>query len=854
MARSYLHTSLALLVAFVSGCNGAAQSGSDGAGVSGMADPNAAAQPNSDSDADGVPADQDLCPNTPAGAQVDGNGCSADQRGAQNGNSNANGAGGSGNTAGASNANTAGNAASTAGNANTNTNTGTGGTNAGSAGNANTNTNTNSAGAGAGIATGGSNGINPNGNAQGDGQVQPNGFAVFVLDPKGAVPVTLRTLASNVENLVDGGFSLSGTVLVDIPGNQHITLASAKLALDYDSSKGEGLQSFQGMVQLPFPNVGFMQDVSVDNLVYAAVGYDLGANIQNLNAPIKSDRKYLYFNFSAGFNANIGQMTVSAAKNQSVTMTLDPSDPSFFLDASLGGLMGPVNDASVGFSIGGHLPFTPSTTWGIDQNAATFDGHLWIGGQIDLNDLKIPVAIGGNTVVNLDPNGDGKTYFQDPAGGFEFGSNSELDISLNAGVIGLQIPVAQSTIVGTITGQTGAAYYSGVATAGNGWMPDAVPLKNTAQLRVAGHASTSITDTYVKGQGDLSIDATKLGQWTGLNLTDLAMAQATFNADQHGLTVTGTASTSISPYIGLEGNLATVGYFDGNPADWYVTLDGKFAVSSVELGTDAHARIDQTGMTVSGSFQTPISNIAMLGSITKAGVDLEGTASVTIPITGGKEIIQEVTDAAVCGYETVTDASVCGAQTVANGAACGYTAVTDATKCGTTVVTDAVKCGTSTVSSAAQCGVHEVTDAAQCGVSVFSDIAHCGWDCVSSLFSSCSCSVANSCNVPSTCTIANSCSIPATCNIANTCSVPNSCQRVKTCDEHVTVPDFNYGSFVGKVSVKIGNSGLEGSVDGQYCATGASCVTLLGGRVKIDSGKPEACVTVDPVGEVCAPF
>ena len=68
------------------------------------------------------------------------------------------------------------------------------------------------------------------------------------------------------------------------------------------------------------------------------------------------------------------------------------------------------------------------------------------------------------------------------------------------------------------------------------------------------------------------------------------------------------------------------------------------------------------------------------------------------------------------------------------------------------------------------------------------------------------------------------------------------------------MPDFNYGSFAGKVSVKIGNSGLEGSVDGQYCPTGSTCTTLLGGRVKVSSGKPEACVTVSGVGEVCAPF
>jgi hypothetical protein len=824
MARSYLHTSLVLLVALVSGCGTAGHSTSDVAGEPGVADPNATTQPSSDGDSDSVPADQDLCPNTPAGAPVDGNGCSADQR-AQNNAASANGqAAGNGGGAGA---NVAGGAAANIG---------------GSAG-ANV-----AGGAGANAAA------NADAGSKADGAVAPNGFAVFVLDPLGAVPVTLRTLASNVENLANGGFSLTGTVLIDAPNNAHITLAEAKVALTYDADKGSGLQGFEGMVRLPIPNLGFMQGVSVDNLVYAAVGYDLGSNIKNVDAPIKDDRKYLHFTFSAGFTATVGQMTVTAGNGESVTMTLDPSDPSFFLKAALGGLMGPVDDASIGFSIGGHLPFTPSNTWGIDANAATFDGHLWIGGTVNLNDLKIPVAIGGNTVVNFDPDGDGKTFFTDPAGGFQFGSNSELDLSVQAGVIGFELPIAQSTIVGTIAGKSGAAYYSGVAMAGNGWMPDAVPLKNTAQLKTAGHVSTDVTDTYLKAQGDLSLDATKLGQWTGLNLTDLAMAQATLNADQDGLTVTGVASTSISPYIGLKGDLATVAFFDGKPKDWYITLDGKFAVSSVELGADAHARIDQTGMTVSGTFQTPISAVAMLGSITRAGVDLEGSASVTIPIVAGKDVLQEVTDAAVCGYETVTDAAVCGTQTVSDGAVCGYNTVKDATLCGTTIVQDAVQCGTSTVTDAAQCGVHSVQSAAECGYSTFSDVVHCGVSCISSFFSSCSCDVANTCKVASSCSVTNKCTVAATCQIANTCNVPKSCQKVKTCEQHVTVPDFNYGSFTGKVSVKIGNSGLEGSVDGQYCATGSTCVTLLGGRVKVSSGKPEACVTVDTVGEVCAPF
>jgi len=797
MARSYLHTSLSLLVALLAGCGNAGPSTAD-AGQPGIADPTAEAQPNGDSDGDRLAADQDLCPNTAAGAAVDGNGCSLAQREARAGN-------GAPAQNGAPDSDAHG------------THAGAEGTQA----------------------------------AIVDGAVAANGFAAFVLDPQGAVPVTLRTLASNVSALANG-FAIAGTITVDVPGNAHVTLAEAKVSLTYDAAKGNGLQSFAGVVRLPFPELGFMQGVSVSDPVYAAVGYDIGSALTHVDAPIQPDRKYLYFTFSTGFEAKVGGMTVSAANNQSVTMTLDPSDPSFFMRASLGGLMGPVDDASLGFSIGGHLPFTPENTWGIDAKAASFDGHLWIGGKLNLNDLKLPLAIGGNTVVDLDPKDTGETFFSRPAHGFQFGSNSELDVSIDAGALAFEIPIAQSTVVGRIVGKSGSADYSGTVKAGNGWMPEALPLKNTQQLKAAGHASTQLTDCYFAAEGDVSLDAKKLGQWTGLALNDLAMVKATLNADKDGLTVTGIASTSISPYIALKGELATAAFFNGKPKDWYVTLDGRFAVSGVELSADAHARIDQRGMQVSGQFETPISLIAMSGSITEGGVDLAGEAKVTIPIVAGKEVVEWVTDAAVCGYETVTDAALCGSQTVANGALCGFDTVKDATRCGTNVVSDAAQCGTKAVQDAGLCGVHAVTDGAQCGYNVITSCAAC----VSVIWGgSCDCGqTAKSCNVASTCTVAKSCSVAATCNIAKTCAVPKSCQKVKSCETKVTVPDFNYGSFQGVVDVKIGNSGLEGSVAGRYCATGSSCTTLAGGRVKLSSGKPEACITVPGVGEVCAPF
>jgi hypothetical protein len=792
MARSNIFTSLFIIASLVTGC--ASEAGYVGGGDDANpsdADPNAQHDPTSDGDSDGLPADQDLCPATAGGLAVDGNGCSEEQRAA-----------------------------------------------------------------GKGMGGGKNEDDSDDPSRQQllpDGEVAPNGFAVFTLDPEGAVPVVLRTLSSNVTKL-ENGFELEGTVMVDAPNDEHITLFEAELKLEYDSAKGTGLQSFNGSVRLPFPKLGFMSDSSVKDPVYAAVGFDLGQNLEQVDAPLKGERKYLYFTFSAGLEAQIGDLTVSTAHNQSATMTLDVSDPAFFVKASLGGLMGPVDEASVGFSLGGHLPFTPETTWGIDQDATTFDGHLWIGGKVNLNDLKLPLAIGGNTVIDVDPNDDGETLFTQPKDGFQFGSNSELDISLEAGLIAFEVPVAQSTIVGRVGNDLSYAYYSGNVKAGNGWMPEEVPLKNTAQLKAAGHASSHLDEMYFMAEGDLSLDAGKLGDWTGIDLNDLAMAKATLDIDKNGVLVTGTASAAFSPYLGLKGDVDAVGYFNGRPEGWYVTLDGQLVVSGVDLSAAAHARLDETGMLVSGIFETPISLIDMSGSITSAGVDLHGHAEITIPIVAGKEIAQWVTDAAVCGYETVTDAAVCGYETVKDGTKCGYNYVKDGSECGYSYAKDGAECGYSYVQSGAECGYSYVQSAALCGVSVFSDIAHCGWDCVSSLFSSCSCSVANSCHVANKCNVANTCTFEASCNVPNTCSVPGTCERVKTCEQKITVPDFDYGSFKGVVDVGIGNSGVEGAVAGQYCVNGGSCTTLAGGRIELSSGKPEACVDVAGLGEFCAPF
>ena len=818
MSRTTAFTSLVLFAALLGGCS-ASTDASQGNGVDPASDadhdnvpaaqdkcPEAAAGEwtdaqgcgeSQDGDGDGVPTDQDLCPDTPAGEAVDGTGCSASQ------DPNA----GSGGAAGAS--------------------------------------------AGTGGSAGGSNATPGQ-----DGAVAPNGFASFTLDPKGKLPVALKTLAKNVKAL-QNGFQIDGSLLVQLPKGQQLLLAEAHIKLEYDSAKGEGLQSVSGTCRVPFPAFGLGENASFDDLVYASIGWDLGKNIENVEAPMQDDRHYFYLTFSAGLGMNLGTAKVSVPGGTSNTIVIDPFDPYLFVKGDLlsfGGLS-PIDDAGIGMSWQGLIPFTPANTWGVEQQAKPFNGHLWLEGGISLGP-KIPLSISGNTVIDVDPNDDGKSVFVDPAGGIQLGANADLAVSpgYKKLPITLDIPVASATVVAKLTDQEQWAYFSGKIAPDKTGLPPVIPVSFDQSVQVAGYLNSDIEQSFLKAEGSYKINASSIEAWTGINLSDLGVAQADLTIDKNGVLVTGTATTSFAPVVGLNGNAAVEAFFGGTPTNWYVTMDGQLAVKGIDLSANAHAKLDSTGMFVSGKFQTPLSLVDMSGNITKNGVDIQGKAQVSIPIVAGKEIAQWVTDAAVCGTEAVTDAAVCGYQTVTSGAACGYKTVTSAAQCGTSYVKDGAKCGYTYAKDGAACGYTTVTSAAQCGVKVLSGWAECAGSCISGGFTNCKCEKAKTCQVAKSCNVENSCSVANTCQVAASCSVPASCQKVKTCEQKVTIPDFDYGTFVGEVTVKIGNSGLYGDVSGQYCTTNNSCTTIASGSIDMTSGTPKACVTVPGLGDFCGQF
>ncbi len=790
-----------------------------------------------DGDADGLDTGDDLCPGTPTGADVDAYGCSAEQR---------------------------------------------------------------AAGVGAGVFGGATRGVDerlpgeaPDGVTSGDSQgnevdvagpLAPaastaeeaqallddppetgsvrNGFVALVVDRQSDRPLVFFTFASNVTTL-ENGYEVHGALLLTTPLGQ-VPIANASVVFEKGDDPKYGLERVRGFVGMPFPVAGALRGFEVDDLVTASIGLDWGKNLKDLEAPIHDDRKYLFFHYQTGFEARSGPISITLPGAADATLIFDPFDPFLFARGSLLGLsaLGPVEDVALGLSARGRIPFAPETTFELGAGIEPFEGQLYFGGSVPL--ARLPMTLSGHMVLDIDPNGDGRPLGAIDQAGMELGLNG--DVALTASfldILSFEAPIGQATVGLRVTGDEQQAYLSGVIEPDQSFLPDELPLRAEQTIEVAGFISSEIEDSYLVLEGEYRMVGSSLTQKVGVDLSDLAVAEARLDVDRRGFRLAGTMRVGVTLAKDLEigGGAAVEAFFADDPADFYVRITGDVTVAGQEL-FDARVRMDAHGLFVEGELDTGVSRIAVTGFITQRGAELGGEASVHIPVQTGKKVLETLVDGAICGYEAVTDGAKCGYEVVSDGAVCGYEKVTDGAVCGYQTVTNGAVCGYQTVTSGALCGYQTVTSGVLCGTHEV-----CKW--LGAIGIHVCDDAPNTCSVPKTCTdpsapkTCTDLSLPKTCNDLakpKTCADlarPKTCadlEKPRTCEHESVIPDFDYGTLEGKIALSLGTRGLSGEVSGDYCESGGGCTRLAGGRVKV--GDPlTACIDVPPgLGEFCAPF
>jgi len=666
------------------------------------------------------------------------------------------------------------------------------------------------------------------------GAVDDLGNMALVLGKTSIAPVVFKVAQSAVKT-IDSGFEVRGDLTIDTPAGP-LTLAKGDLVFTWAANRADGLETLRGSVEVPAPGLGALSDFAgAASPVRATIGYDLGKNLlaAGVVAPILEDRKYLVFDYEAGLSASAGPISVAAPGGKAGTLVLDPQDPSFYLTGGLLGLdaVGPLSDMALGLSARGLLAFNPQTTWGVEDQAKPFTGHVYAKGKVSL--ARLPINIKGELVTSIDPTGKGRRIGEGTPEGVQLGANGTVNLGIDfLKVFTFEVPLGKATVGARITKNEHRAYVSGEIGPDAEWLPSPLPFVPESKARAAAYLDSNVAQSFFTAQAAFGLKVNKLYSLVpgmpNLGLKDIDIAEATLRADATGFRVSGKAATPFIPVIKPKGQLAFDAYVPEQPENFTMTMTGELAIVDFPLA-NASARLDKSGMRASGTFKTPLSSLAMAGSVDDQGASLEGTLKMNV--RGAKDVVQKVTDGAVCGYDYVKDGSICGYETVRDGAICGTRTVQDAAVCGSRVVT-----------SAAVCGTHAVTDGAVCGW----DVLKSGWSCMKSGF--------KNCKAPKTCQVANSCRVANSCNVANTCTTARSCDKAKTCDTKVTVPDFDFGDFEGKLSVAARAGGATGSVSGKLCKNG-SCTAVPSAKVTLGS-QPRACIKgiPDAPAEICASF
>ena len=636
-------------------------------------------------------------------------------------------------------------------------------------------------------------------------------FRVFLFDGGADSAIAMRTLGANV---VENGmaFEIRGTVLVDTPLG-HVPLFEAELSLHTTDGNPLHIDRVTGRAAVPLPDLGVLAGLEVEDLVSAEIGLDYGVNLEHLEAPLQKDRRYLYFDFSAGLSASLGPISMSAG-GASATVVLDPADPMFYVSGGLLGLaaIGPIEDVGIGMSAQGLLAFEPVRPLERANIDAAFDGHLYLGGTVPVG--RLPLSIDGEVVVNVDPDEDGATIFNDASADFVLGGNGVLSFGVEfLEFFEFGFELGKATAVAKVTDSESYAFFSGELAPDVAWLPSWIPMMPRVTGSVEALVSDSLADSYVHVDARYAMDLSGLAETTGIQLDELYSVEGRIDINREvGVRLEGISQRSFSPLIEASSAVRVVAHYKSE-TDWFIEMTGDLSIGGVNLSANATARLSAAGILVQGVMDTGVSTIALSGEINRDGVRLEGHAAVNIDIVAGKQVVEWVVDGALCGYAVVE-----------NGALCGYETVTSAAICGTQTITNGAVCGYKFITSGAVCGYKTIG----CWLNPFK------W---------------GSCKVAKECRVAKSCSVPRTCT---NFSAPKTCtdwSQPLSCERTSVIPDWNWGAYTGSVDVVLSNAGLRGSVSGDYCYEG-SCEQLVGGSLNI--GDPiEACVQIPTLGEFC---
>lgn len=123
-------------------------------------------------------------------------------------------------------------------------------------------------------------------------------------------------------------------------GDLQLLDADLQVKLNADQT----VESFRGVARVPFPAIGFLENLRGADPLHADVGFDYGANLTAIDAPLDPATRYFFFDFGSGVrldgavtgaDGSAQQVSLATPHGQRAVMVIDPLRPLVFVQGQL---------------------------------------------------------------------------------------------------------------------------------------------------------------------------------------------------------------------------------------------------------------------------------------------------------------------------------------------------------------------------------------------------------------------------------------------------------------------------------------------------------------------------------------
>lgn len=445
-------------------------------------------------------------------------------------------------------------------------------------------------------------------------------------------------------------------VAIDAPG-LGITLAADGTIAAVEPGPGS----------LPLPSFGALTDAVAAEFA-GTVGYASGTEIAHLGGHTRADTNYWYVVLSSSTQLDTGlpfidQLPVSfSLPGQGSSVVLfDPLDPYLYVSfpCPSAGASGPETERSpadrsgdrddqtitasistypssgcgVGFSGGGRIPFTASTSAGIPDAFASLEAELVLDGEF-------PVSTAANVT--------GSAYVDFEGDGFALAADGELSVgfAIAPGQLDLTLPIGRGSLAYEYRGTHEDLWFAGTTGThlldggGIDLLVDLAPTQGeltlSGRLRHEGTAdggSVIGAESFLQLEGSAQLGLSTFAELAGVELQPLADVALLARVDTAGVALQATSAHSPIPGIEVAGDAEIDLLLPfADLSNSFVQIDGALSVGGVDLDAGATVRIDRDGALVAGHLTTPAGGFDLEGRVGPNGVQLTGRAEIVLAV------------------------------------------------------------------------------------------------------------------------------------------------------------------------------------------------------------------------------